>query len=144
MAYKKINETRHCVGRLRTAIWLKYKNTFTIKKIHFQPIMNSSPKFFRADSIPNMVIKRSSKVYSVSPRVHFVRLWLHGADLVGCASLAPTIRLRLPDAGARKAQDLYYSADIDILLKPRGWGGRSSGSNSLQRGEVHRLAMETH
>ena len=61
MAYNKMNKTHRCACRL------KCKNKFTIKK---SPIFKQSwtfpKKFFGADSIPNVTIKRSTKVFKKS------------------------------------------------------------------------------
>ena len=49
MAYKKINKTCHCTGRLPASIWLKRRNKLRIKKVFFQPIIDFPQKCFEAD-----------------------------------------------------------------------------------------------
>ena len=62
MIYNKLNKTRRSVGRLCASIRLKYKNKFTIKKSFFSNNHKlPTPKFFGADSMTDMAIKRSTK-----------------------------------------------------------------------------------
>ena len=85
-----MNKTRSCTGRFCASIRLKCKNKFTIKKVIFSAIHELFPqvfrsrylslpptrqdltqgqwpqgrlKFFRADSIPYMAIKQSTKIH---------------------------------------------------------------------------------
>ena len=63
MAHNKVNKTHHSAGRLCASIWLKCKNKCTIKKVlFFNQSWTFPPKFFRANSIPYMAIKWSTKI----------------------------------------------------------------------------------
>ena len=82
--------------------------------------MNFPRRFFEADSISYIAIKRSTNVPK-SQSAHFSRPSLDIADLVGCVfTLVAVTPSKLPDVSAEEVLHSRHVADPDIILEPPG------------------------